>query len=81
MEQNRKGYAMKREKNVGMTITEDERQALLMKIREKETELNERLTVSSYLREYVLKPHLNGACSPSDEPTQDTEPNDPFKDL
>ena len=81
MEQNRKGYAMKREKNVGMTITEDERQALLMKIREKENELNERLTISSYLREYVLKPHLNGVCSPTDEPSQDTETNDPFKDL
>ena len=67
---------MKREKTVGMTITKDEMQELVKKMYEKESELGERLTISSYLREYVLKPHLNGQCSP----TETTEPEKPTED-
>ena len=47
---------MKREKTVSMTITEDEGQVLIEMIQAKERELGKRLTLSSFLRELVLKP-------------------------
>jgi len=70
---------MKREKTAGMTITEDEWKALLGKIREKESEIGDRLTISSYLRDYVLKPHLNGNSSPPQE-TEIEEPKITFSE-
>jgi len=70
---------MKREKTAGMTITEDEWKALLGKIREKESEIGDRLTISSYLRDYVLKPHLNGNSSPPQETVIETTPNETEK--
>ncbi len=76
---------MKREKTAALTMTNDEYRDLLSKIREKEAETEQRFTISDYLREYVLKPHLNGQCSPSEEPSIDTEPQnevaDKFKDI
>ena len=68
---------MKREKTAALTMTNDEYRDLLMKIREKESETEKRLTISDYLREYVLKPHLNGQCSPSEETPQETPKEEP----
>ncbi len=58
---------MKREKTVGMAITEDELRQLLEMMKRKESEIGKRLTVSNYLREYFLQPHLNGNSAPPQE--------------
>lgn len=56
---------MKRQKNVQMTITQEEYTRLMWKIRDKEDEVGCRLTMSSYLRDFVLIPHLEDEPSPS----------------
>lgn len=58
---------MKREKTMSMTVTEDESVAIYQKMLEKEHELGKRMTLSAFLREYVLRPYLNGDGSPPQE--------------
>ena len=70
---------MKREKTVSMTITEDEDRVLIEMIQAKERELGKRLTLSSFLREHVLKPFLNGNCLPPQETVIETPDNEPPK--
>ncbi len=68
---------MKCEKTVSMTITEEQQRALFTKMMEKERELGGRISVSTFLREYLLLPYLNGNSSPPQETPQETEPEKP----
>jgi hypothetical protein len=68
---------MKREKTVSMTITEAQQRALFTKMMEKERELGERISVSTFLREHLLKPYLNGSGSPPQETPQEITPEQP----
>ena len=77
---------MKREKIVHIAITEDEMAGILGKISEKENEDGKRYTVSTFLREYVLRPYLNGIYEPPQvtpqETVQDTPPlKDPYDEI
>ena len=63
---------MKREKIVHIAITEDEMAGILGKISEKENKDGKRYTVSTFLREYVLRPYLNGIQETPQETEQDT---------
>ena len=71
---------MNRGKTLSMTVQEDEMKELVSKIRKKEDETGKRYTISSFLREFVLKPYLNGSSSPSQEPenppSQEIESNE-----
>lgn len=77
---------MKREKTLSMTVTEDESVVIYQKIREKEDELGKRITLSVFLREYLLKPYLNGNSSPPQEteivkPKKEEGSNFDFEDI
>jgi len=53
-----------------MSITEKQQRAIFTKMQEKERELGKRISISTFLREYVLNPYLNGNSS---SPPQETE--------
>ena len=55
---------MKREQIVHIAITKDEMRDLISKMKSKEDEDGRRYTTSSFLREFAIKPLLNGSSSP-----------------
>jgi hypothetical protein len=64
---------MKREEIVHIAITKDEKEQLLRKLTEKVIEEKRSYTTSTFLREFLLKPYLNGSGSPPQE-TKEEEP-------
>jgi len=68
---------MKREKLVSVMLTEDEKQELMKKIGEKQIETGKAVTLSSYIREFCIKPVLNGNSSPPQDTVIETEPVKP----
>ncbi len=70
---------MKREKILHMAVTEDEYKELILLMNTKMVDDGKHHTLSSYLREFLLKPHLNGGCSPSEETIEDIKPEEPKK--
>ena len=65
---------MKREEIVHIAITKDEMRELMVKMNDKMLEDGKRYTTSTYLREFLLKPHLNHNSSPSEDTEQETLP-------
>ena len=68
---------MKREKLVSVVLTEDEKAGIMKKMAEKQIETGKRMTISSFIREFCIKPALNGNCSPPQETVIETEPEKP----
>lgn len=73
---------MKREEIVHIAITKDEMRELMVKMNDKMLEDGKRYTTSTYLREFLLKPHLNHNSSPSEDTEQETPPDEnPYADI
>lgn len=73
---------MKREEIVHIAITKDEMREINRKIAEEMLESGKRMTVSTFLREFAIKPFLNNESSPSETTVQDTEPEkSPYDDI
>ena len=71
---------MKREKLISIMVTEDEKQEIVKKMIEKQSEVGKRMTLSSYIREFCIVPVLNSNSSPPqeteiEEPSKETEKN------
>ena len=66
---------MKREEIIHMAITKDEMRDLISRMNEKMAADGKRYTTSTFLREFLLKPYLNGDSSPPQETVIET-PND-----
>jgi len=64
---------MKREKILHMAVTEDEYKELILLMNTKMADDEKRYTISTYLREFMFKPHINGNSSPSEETVIDEE--------
>jgi hypothetical protein len=75
-EQKVKEFVMKREKIVQIAITEDEMKGIILRLRTKEDEDGQRYTVSSYLREFCIRPHINGTGEPPQETKIETIPKE-----
>jgi len=67
---------MKREEVVHIAITKDEMASITRKVAEKMLEDGKKITISTFLREFAIKPLLNGECSPP----QDTVIEEPPKE-
>ena len=76
---------MKREEIVHIAITKDEMTGISKKMAEKMLEDGKHMTVSSFLREFAIKPLLTDNSSPPQETPQDTEPvpteKNPYDDI
>ena len=67
---------MKREEYMHITVTKSEKEQILRKLSEKIIEDGKAYTISTYLREFAIKPLINGSSSPPQETVIETV-NDP----
>lgn len=72
---------MNREKIVHIAITEDEMRALILRMKTKEDEDGRRYTTSSFLREFAIKPLLNGDGSSPPQETEIEKPDNAWDEL
>ena len=73
---------MKREEVVHIAITKDELASITRKLAEKMLEDGKKMTLSTYLREFAIKPLINGECSPPEETIPEvTDKESPWKDI
>ena len=62
---------MKREKVASVALTDEEYGELMKRMADSIHQTGNHVTVSSFIREYVIKPYLNG--SPSEEAPEETK--------
>jgi len=68
---------MKREEVVHIAITRDEMASITRKMAEKMIEDGKKITISTFLREFAIKPFINGECSPSEITVPEETAQDP----
>jgi hypothetical protein len=63
----------KKNTTLGVSVTDDELKEINRRIREEEDKTGKRMSVSAYIRKYMLEPHLNGNALSLPDSKPDTE--------
>ena len=63
----------KRTNVLAMTVTDDELKEINRRIRAEEDKTGKRVSVSAYMRKYMMEPHLNGNAPSVPDSKPDTE--------